>query len=288
MIAERGCYTIPASEYHADPCIAPSLSASIATILIQQSPLHAKAAHPRLTENPVHEEASHLDLGKLCHALMLEGDDVAVVIDAENYRTKNAQESRDAARLAGKCPLLAHEMVEVNAMMLACREQLAVHKDASDAFTNGKPEQTLIWQEPNGIWCRARLDWLMAHKPVIYDYKTGKRSANPRDVSRIAAANGWCIQDAWYRRGFKAVFGQDMEPIFRFVCQENYRPFALSVVETSPADLALAESQIGYAIDTWGDCLGRGVWPGYSTKVERITSPAYVEASWMEKELEEA
>src|SRR6266446_227190 len=153
MISTPGIYTIPASEYHQDPCVQPSLSAHIATILIQQSPLHAKSTHPRLTENPVREEAAHLDLGRLCHALMLEGEDIAVIIEADNYRTKAAQEARDAARLAGKCPLLAHEMVEVTAMMQACRTQLDAHKDASDAFRNGKPEQVLVWKEFNSIWC---------------------------------------------------------------------------------------------------------------------------------------
>ncbi|HYR45035.1 MAG TPA: hypothetical protein VER98_18535, partial [Terriglobia bacterium] len=124
MLDTPGIYTISADEYHADCCPTPSLSASIATILIQQSPLHAKSAHPRLTENPVREEERHLDLGRLCHALMLEGDDIAVVIEADNYRTRAAQEARDAARSIGKCPLLAKEMVEVREMMLECRAQL--------------------------------------------------------------------------------------------------------------------------------------------------------------------
>jgi hypothetical protein len=123
-----------------------------------------------------------------------------------------------------------------------------------------------------------------ASKPVIYDYKTGKRSAHPQAISRIAAANGWCIQDAFYRRGFKAVFGADLDPSFYFVCQENVPPFALSVVETSPADLALAEAQVEYAIATWGECLTSGHWPGYATTVQRIMSPSYVESQWMERE----
>jgi PDDEXK-like domain of unknown function (DUF3799) len=173
--------------------------------------------------------------------------------------------------------------------MQACRTQLEAHQSASDAFTDaGKPEQTLIWQESNGIWCRCRIDWLHISYPRIYDYKTSARSVHPQNLSRIAAANGWCIQDAFYRRGFKAVFGQDLEPEFYFVCQENFPPFALSVVETSPADLALAEAQVEYAIATWGECLKSGRWPGYSDRVQRITSPSYVESAWMEREQEEA
>ena len=304
MIDTPGCYSISADEYHADPCPSPSLSASIATILIQQSPMHAKAAHPRLTPNPVREEAKHLDLGTICHALMLEGIDVAHVITATkkegsgknridtgepvtDYKTKDAQTERDAARAASKCPVLAHEMPEILSMMDACRMQLATHRDAYDAFTNGKPEQTLVWREPSGIWCRARVDWMMNDRPSMYDYKTGKRSARPSDVSRIAAGAGWTIQAAFYRRGFKAVFGQDLEPDFRFVAQENFAPYALSVLELSPADLALAEAQVDVAINRFAECLQSGIWPGYSRNVERIISPAYLEMAWQESQLEE-
>src|SRR6516162_8083107 len=140
MIKGVGIYTMTAAEYHGDPVETPSLSASIATILIQQSALHAKFAHPRLTENPVREEARHMDTGSICHALMLEGENLAVVIDAENYRTKAAQEARDEARLAGKWPILVHEMTEVKIMMETCLLQLATHGDKHirNAFIQGK------------------------------------------------------------------------------------------------------------------------------------------------------
>ena len=286
MIESPGIYQIDSATYHSDPAPSPSLSASIAHILITQSALHAKSAHPRLTENPVTEDSRVMDIGRLCHSLMLEGEDIAVIIEAENYRTKAAQEARDAARLAGKCPLLAHEMIDVHAMMLAAREQLNAHPEANGVFTSiGKSEQTLVWQEHNGIWCRARLDWLCADS--IWDYKTGKRSAHPQAISRIAAASGWCLQAAFYLRGFKAIAGQDYDPKFHFVAQESFPPYALSVLELSPADLALAVAQVDVAIDTWGECLKSGNFPGYSNRVQRITSPPYVESMWLERELEE-
>lgn len=297
MITEPGIYAIPAEEYHADPAPQPSLSSSIARIIIQDSPLHAFAAHPRLNPDYVEpESAKHLDLGSLCHGLMLEGEDRAFVITATksegsgknktdtgepvtDYKTALARQQRDEARAAGLYPVLAHEMPAIHAMMQACREQIAA-SECPDAFTAGKPEQTLVWQEPNGIWCRARLDWLMSDKPVIYDYKTGARSARPANVSRLAAGNGWCIQSSFYRRGFRSVFGIDAR--FIFVAQENFAPFALSLMEVSPSDEALADAQVENAIRIFDECLTSGVWPGYSRKIERITSPPYYEVSAME------
>ena len=279
MISAPGIYQIDAATYHADPCETASLSSSIAFKIISESPLHAKWAHPRLTTDPVREESARMDIGSICHAFMLEGENIAVVIDAENYRTKAAQEARDEARLAGKCPILAPEMATAKEMMQACRGQLSMF-DIN--FMAGETERTLVWRE-RGIWCRARLDYINVLAGMIIDYKTIGGSAHPQQISRSAASKGWLIQESFYRRGYKAVFGH-IEPDFFFVCQETYRPYALTMFEVSPADRALAEAQVNYAINTFGECLRTGTWPGYSNKVERITSPAYVEQSWMERE----
>jgi hypothetical protein len=290
IITAPGIYKIDSATYHADPCPKPSLSSSIAFKLISESPLHAKYAHPRLTVDLVREESTRMDIGSICHALMLEGENIAVVIDEPNYRKAKAQEARDEARLAGKCPILAHEMIEVKIMMETCLLQLATQADkhVRDAFVKGKGEQTLVWQEANGIWCRCRPDWLHSTMPIIYDYKTSGRSAHPQNISRIAAGNGWLIQDAFYRRGLGAVMNalsyDDIDADFYFICQETSRPYALTVFEVSPHDRALAEAQVDYAINTFGECLRTGVWPGYSNKIERITSPAYVEQAWLERE----
>ena len=51
-----GIYGMSEDCYHADPADAPSLSASIAKILIAETPLHAWTAHPKLNPNFVREE----------------------------------------------------------------------------------------------------------------------------------------------------------------------------------------------------------------------------------------
>jgi hypothetical protein len=279
-----GIHYISAAEYHVDPCETPSLSASIANLLFDASPLHARNAHPRLNPNYRPEEAKHLDLGKLCHSLLLEGIDSAVIIDAKNYRTKAAQEQRDAARLAGKCPILAHEVEEVAAMLKACREQLDAHTEASDAFTNGKPEQTLIWRESNGVWCRARVDWLHDSHELLDDFKTTSASANPEVLSRTMFTNGWPIQAAFYLRGLSMLFPK-VQPKFRFICQETYAPYALSVMSLDPATLAYAANEVEYAIHQWGECLRTDYWSGYPARIAYAELPAWKEARQMEREV---
>ena len=300
MITESGIYTIPAEEYHSDPCPQPSLSSSIARTLIQDSPRHARNAHPRLNPNWVAPDSQrHLDLGSLCHAMMLEAEDPEIhIIQATrwegrgkdrhdthepvtDYRTDAAQSERDQARSEGRFPILAHELPDLKTMMKACREQI-LESEVPDAFTNGKPEMVLIWQEFNGVWCRARADWIMSERPEIQDYKTGAMSMHPTQFAKRVVPNGLDIQEAFYRRGFKAVFGVD--PVFRFVAQENYEPFALSVNSLTPSLKAHGEDRVQYAIDTFGKCLQSGKWPGYPTYVCAAELTPWDERSWLEKE----
>lgn len=295
MISEPGIYSISAEEYHRDCCEKPSLSATIAKMLCDDSPLHARTAHVRLNPAaPTEEEVDHLNIGTAAHALLLEGLAVAEVLDFPDWRTKAAREARDAAREAGKVPLLTKHWGAVLAMATSARAQLSRHR-ASDMFTDGKPEQVIVWKEGD-VWCRARLDWLHDSLLNIDDYKTTGATANPEVISRTLFQNGWDIQAAFYLRGLQAIRAHTMDvaefrnsrlPDFRFAVQETYPPYALSVVALGPDALMLAEKRVTYALDKWHECLRTDTWPGYITDVAYASLPAHLEARWLEKELEE-
>ena len=111
MIDKPGIYTIPLTEYIADPCPEPSLSASVAHTLITESPIHAFVQHPRLNKGRIESGSSKMDIGTIVHGLVLEGDESRlVIVEADDWRTKVAKETRDAARLAGLVPVLAGDM----------------------------------------------------------------------------------------------------------------------------------------------------------------------------------
>lgn len=283
IITEPGIYTIPADDYHADPCVVPSLSSSVAKLLCMDSPLHAWTAHPRLNSEAVDEEKTVMDIGTIAHSLLLEGESKAVVLDFDDYRTKASKEYRDAARREGRVPILSKHWGRVQAMIRSASEQLAQHKDARDAFTNGKPEQTLIWEE-DGVWLRARLDWLHDSFLAIDDYKSTSATANPEVISRTLFNNGWDIQCALYRRGVKALTGKDAA--FRFVVQETAPPYALTVLSLAPDALTIGEKKVMYAIDLWRKCCEEDEWPGYPTRTCYAELPAWEESRWLAKELE--
>jgi hypothetical protein len=282
----RGIFAIPSDAYHADPAEVPSLSASIASIICSRSPAHARAAHPRL--NPEHAEIQEerFDIGKAAHAILLEGQVAVEVIEAPDWRTNAAKDARDQARANGKIPLLAKVMFEVDAMVAAAAVQLAEHGARPTLFTSGKAEQTLVWDEPGGVVCRARLDWLRDDLAAIDDLKTTSRSANPEAYSKALFGVGGDIQAAMYIRGVQELEGRT--PDFRWCVIETSPPYALSVIAPGPDVLTIGRKKVEYAIDVWRRCMASGEWPGYPSQVCFAELPAYEESRWLEKELREA
>lgn len=283
MIA-AGIHDIPALQYHSDPCPEPSLSSGIARILLSQSPRHAWHAHPRLNPDYEADDSTDFDIGQAAHQMMLrDSSKVIRVIDADDWRTKAAKEARAEAIAAGMLPLLREQAMRTAAMVRAVDHQLIGH-EAEGAFTNGKPEQTLIWQDEGGIWCRARLDWLPGERRsplLLYDFKTSY-SANPDVWTRTLYNDDGDVQAAFYARGLEAVLGiTDVR--FRFVVVETAPPHCMSVIELEPSAVALARDRMGYAMRTWRECLRANKWPGYPTRVCHVETPQFVSYRWAER-----
>ena len=170
---------VPADQYHNDQVgDTPTLSASIAKVLLDQSPAHAKAQHPKLNPNYERKTDDKFDIGTAVHKLLLEGESVVEIIVADNFRTKVAQEQRDQARAHGRIPLLAKDADQVIEMVQAIAAQLA--RFDLPALTDGAVEQTFLWNE-DGVACRARLDWFVPARrrrraPAREDPQETKRS----------------------------------------------------------------------------------------------------------------
>lgn len=282
-IDKPGAYDLKPEVYHADPCPTPSLSSSIAKIMLDQSPRHAWTEHPRLNPGYEPENRQMFDIGQAAHTLMLKDDRALQIIDAPDYRTKAAQDARASAYLADRIPVLAKQLESLAAMARSCREQLD-HHEARDAFTDGKPEQTLVWREGN-VWCRCMLDWLPDDRKRAYDdYKSTNGSASPDFWQRNLFALQYDVQMAFYRRGIRAVFGVD-NPTFRLCIQETSAPYALSVMALDPHALDFANKKVVEAIHLWSACIERNEWPGYSNRIAYVSPPPYNEAAWLEREV---
>jgi hypothetical protein len=281
---------LAAADYHADLTKdVPTLSSSIANLLINRSPLHAWTAHPRLNPNFVPVDDSKYDVGTVAHSLLLEGTANVDVCDFADWRTKDAREARDISRANGRTPLLAHQFEEVMGMCNAVAAQLQAFDVDPIPLTAGKPEQTMVWQDAQtGVWCRARIDWLHDDLSAIDDLKTTTRSAHPEAFAKNLYSYGCDVQAAFYLRGIDKMpyeIGQRLAPTrWRWIVVETSPPYGLSVVEPGPAVLELADAKVDAALKLWAECLERDSWPGYPTRVATAELPAWEEARWLARE----
>jgi hypothetical protein len=271
-------------QYHADQTGGPpTLSCSIAKLLVSKTPLHAWAAHPRL--NPAWEpdgDPEKFDLGTAIHSLFLQGIDLVHLVPADSWRKKEHREERDDARARGKIPMLEKQWDDVARMLDALRLQVAKLPIKPPPFTGGAPEQTIVWDE-DCVKCRARLDWLHDGALTIDDLKTTSASAEPDAWRKTMYGMGADIQAAFYVRGVQAVYGVTFCD-FRWIVAETYPPYALSVIDLAPSALALANEKVEHALAVWKRCLERDEWPGYPARVASVDAPGWEEARWMERQ----
>ncbi len=253
-----------AEEYFAEPCAVPALSASIANVIDTESPLHAWSRHPKFgkTSRP---PTKALDNGSLSHALLLEeGKDIEVV-DAKDWKTKAAQETRAAARKAGKIAVLKDDLAEARATADTLRERFA----DLGIVLNGESEMTALWTETarNGeaVQCRGMLDHMKL--PRIYDIKS-IRSANPETCRRHVETYGYALQRAAYVSAVERIRPDLAGRIdFVFVFYELSPPFAVTPVRLSGAFRELGERGWRRAVDRWESCLRTDKWPSYADEI---------------------
>ncbi|MEV0660164.1 PD-(D/E)XK nuclease-like domain-containing protein [Actinomadura luteofluorescens] len=275
LVIERpGVYDdVPAEVYHADPVPGGSLSSSEARRLLPPS---CPALFRHYKDNPqARTTTKALDFGSAAHAVVLEGDESPIVaVNAENYRTKAAQQQRDAARAAGKYPLLPDELETVREMAAA----LKAHPLAAKLLEHGRAERSLFWADPEtGVRRRARLDWHRERRGgrvIVPDYKTAV-SAEPRAFGRAVREHGYHVQAPWYLDGLQALDLAGPDAAFVFIVQEKTAPYVVTVAELDADALALGQALVRRSIEIYQQCTETGIWPGYSGDIVHVSLPPW-------------
>lgn len=276
-------YTMSAAKYHSDPAPTPSLSNSIANILITQSPKHAWLAHPRLG-NAAKSESNIFDIGSAAHRMLLEKtNDGIVIVEADNWMTKAAKEARANARSNGQFPILARHYTRTQEMVSAARTFMLT-TELGDILDSGLPERVLMWQEGE-TWCRSRLDLLSKDHQIIVDYKTTE-NAEPEAFIRQIARMGYDLQAEFYPRGVTAITGT--EPRFVFLVQEVSPPYCCSLIALSNEYRVIGRTKFQRALESWQNNLANGVWPAYPGTILYAEPPAWAAVDWAEDEAETA
>jgi hypothetical protein len=188
-----------------------------------------------------------------------------------------AKEQRDMARAKGLTPILRKYENSMKDMVSQAVLKIK-NSELNGIFQNGKPEQTLVWQEGES-WCRARLDWLRADNRVILDYKTTE-SAEPEACVRKIAAMGYDMQASFYKRGLTACGGPE-DAVFVFLFQEITAPYACCLVGLSPMFLEIANENVEQAINIWSMCMKTGKWPSYPDSITVAEPPNWQYQQYM-------
>lgn len=264
---EPGIHDLDELDYHARP----ELSSSGAQRLLD---CPAKFQWRRTIGGEEHRDA--FDLGHAVHALILGVGRDVVVVEADDWRTKDAKAAKTDAHASGRIPLLAKDWARAKAMADAVHD----HPVATVLLdpTVGRVEQSAVWQDPRtGVWCRARFDKLPdltdERRLIVVDVKT-TLSAKTEDFAKSAASYGYAMQHAWYVDALRVLLGRD-DVAFVFIAIEKEPPYLVNVVELTADFVSIGRERNQRALDLYVQCTRTGIWPGFGEGVNQAEPPKW-------------
>lgn len=280
---------VPSRAYYADPATGPSLTQSLAKIILARSPLHAWYAHPRLNPDFQPADATKYDLGTIAHALMIErGKELLVLNEFDDWRTKEAKAKREEAQAVGKLAVLGKHFRLADKMVRAAQLQLLMRGEIHLFRNGGAGEVMTLWEE-GPIWLRQLLDWLTDDRLTVADFKTTALCAAPDQIGRIASNAGWHIQAAMAERGLDVLHPQSAgRRRYVFVVQETEQPYQINVVDMSETWLTMGRKQLDYAVTLWRNAITSDRFPGYPLQAIVPEFPGWAEQQWLNREESES
>lgn len=275
-ISIPGIYSIPAETYHMDPIVVPSLSCSIARMLVRKTPRHAWQAHARFGSVGI-IPTKVMDDGSAIHAMTAGQSHLIDVIrtvygpktknkdligkPVRDYKTDAASEERDEIRCMGHIPVLAHRLPELTACYQAATKQLQQAEDGEVFLSPGRSEVMAVSCE-GGVYLRVLIDRLPDDRRLPPgDLKCTELSAAPGGWERRLQTE-YAFQDAFYRRVLRGAEGHE-RPAMRFCVIELDPPHGTVIMAALPGLQALAEAEVERAVRIWRQCMQTDVWPLY-------------------------
>lgn len=258
---------LPEHEYHGRD----ELSSTEARLLLRKG---GPARYRYAKDNPpLVEPSTKFDIGSAVHSKVLGVGYDIVTVDANDWRTKAAQEAREAARAEGKIALLAKEIREVDAMA----EAVLANDTARALFTQPGNREASVFAEVDGVRVRARFDFLPhldLPRPVAVDLKTTAAEATPDEFGKSVARYGYEVQERWYTDAVEAASG--VRPQFAFVVVEKEPPYLTAVLEIPTVMRDRGIERAKRAREIYAECVESGLWPGHPHGVQYINVPNWV------------
>lgn len=269
MITASGVYPLTMEAYRGQPADGMSLSASDAILLGNYTPAHLKASWAEENEDKGSKES---DFGTLIHTMILEphlAGQAVVVVNADDWRKKDAQEARNAAREAGKIAVLAKDYERA---VLAV-EAVGRHPLAAELLADGKAEQSWFAKDKDtGLYRKARPDFYTTSR-VLVDIKT-VASAHPDFLQRRAYDGGWFQQAPFHCDVVERV---ERAPArgYCWLIVEQKPPHSVVIRRPDDNILAHGDRLNKAAWATFCRCAKTDQWPSWGEDLQDLSLPTY-------------
>ncbi len=117
-------------------------------------------------------------------------------------------------------------------------------------------------------------------RATMLHYKTTESSANPaKFIPGIMRSMGYDFTLRFYARGAAALAATTNPELANceqlILVQEQFAPYACSLIALDPAKIAIADARVERAVATWKRCIATGRWPAYSTAVHYAEPTAW-------------
>lgn len=291
-----GLYRMPAEVYHADPAPGPSLSSSLIPLMLENSPRHVWAAHPRLGKIEDEDEdesvAARVSIGSVAHEILLGQGGGYEVIDAKDFRTKAAQEAKAVAVANGKTPVLASQFARAENIAHAIRSTIGEIPAMRGAFD---PEQSYseivgVFRCPNtGVWGRFMVDNWGPSPDQIWDVKTTTSSLTNRFIENMIEDGGLGARAAWYLHGVETLRPELVGRVqYHFVFAEQDAPHEVRIEPLTEDQKWRGLRKALHAATLFDHNLktcGTSPWRGFPRRIGiGVTSKPWRQKDWEQRE----
>jgi len=141
-------------------------------------------------------------------------------------------------------------------------------------LSGGFSQTVCLWiDEPTGLLCKSRQDYLNLNICLITDLKT-TQSSNPFWFSKDIYKYKYHTQAAFYIDGMM-IATKEPEWAFAFFCVEKVEPFVNSAFQLGEKSIEAGRVMYRKALDKYADCLKTGQWPPYQEEITMIEIPAW-------------
>lgn len=144
----------------------------------------------------------------------------------DNFRTKAAQEWRDAALAAGKIIVTADQLAEGRK---AAEMLLSTHKASAEIFAKSK-SQVIVAGRIRGVNIKGLVDLAPEGEDFLADLKTTSKFSL-EGFGRTVADFGYHVQAGLYLALWNSMFPNDKRDRFKLVWQDSEAPYEVAVTE---------------------------------------------------------